>query len=167
MRTTATAPDVRDAEAMRRTSIAVASFVIAPFLLGACSSSTTSSAKTSTTIDPDVAQVKAAATAQAVASGIPSSSFTVDAAVSSANDSWMRFTVSPKDPSSGAFQPYYGYAQQTQTWNVIAIGTAQVGCARPGTGSLGATSTTVAGAAPAGTVPTKVLASFGEACPAG
>ena len=59
-----------------------------------------------------------------------------------------------------------GMIDQGETdWKVIAIGTAQVGCnAAPST--LGATTTTVAGAAPSGNVPATVLASFGEHCPA-
>ena len=144
----------------------IATLVVAPLLLAACSSGSTTTAKTTTTLDPDVAQVMAAATKQAVSSGIPASSFTVKATVSTANDSWMRFTVTPKDPASGTFQPYYGYAQQTKDWKVIAIGTAQVGC-NPAPSTLGATTTTVAGAAPNGNVPTNVLTSFGETCPAG
>ena len=152
--------------AMRSRHILFTTLLIAPLLLAACSSSSSSTAKTTTTLDPDVAQVMAAATKQAVASGIAAGSFTVKATVSSANDSWMRFTVTPKDPASTKFQPYYGYAQQTAHWNVIALGTAQVGCAPAGSGTLGATTTTTAaGAAPSGAVPTNVLASFGESCP--
>ena len=150
---------------MRQRHILITSLLVAPLLLAACSSTSSSTAKTTTTLDPDVAQVIAAATTQAVGSGISAGSFTVKATVSSANDSWMRFTVTPKDPTSSAFQPYYGYAQQTAHWNVIAIGTAQVGCAPAGSGTLGATTTTAAGAAPSGTVPTSVLSSFGETCP--
>ena len=152
---------------MRTRHLLITSLVAAPLLLAACSSTSSSTAKTTTTLDPDVAQVMAAATKQAVGAGIAPGSFTVKATVSSANDSWMRFTVAPTDPTSAKFQPYYGYAQQTAHWNVIALGTAQVGCTSPGGGTLGATTTTAAGAAPSGTVPTNVLASFGESCPAG
>ena len=106
---------------MIRRAVLVTTLAAAPLLLAACSSGSTTSAKTTTTLDPDVAQVMAAATQQAVSSGIPAASFTVKATVSSTNDSWMRFTVTPKDPAAGKFQAYYGYAQQTKDWKVIAI----------------------------------------------
>jgi len=158
---------LRHSGGTRRFQILLASMLVSPLLLAACSSTPSSTAKTTTTIDPDVEQVIAAATAQAVAAGIPASGITVNATVSTANDSWMRFTVAAKDPTSAAFQPYYGYAQQTSKWSVIAIGTAQVGCSRTSSGSLGdmTTTTTAVGAAPSGIVPTAVLKSFGDPCP--
>ena len=132
---------------------------ISAIMLAGCSSTSSSQATTTTTgQDPDVTQVIQAATQQAEASGVKAADFTVTAKVSSANDSWMKFevTATPAGQASNSFQSYYGYAHQTQKWNVIAIGTADVGCS---TGTTGlSTSGSVA-------VPISVIQSFGYTCP--
>ena len=124
--------------------------------LAACSSSsststTTTAANVTTTTsanDPDLLQVQAAADTALKAQRIDTT--TVTASTSTANDSWMRFVVTPKPGSTAA--PLYGFAHQGATWSVVAIGTSEVGCA---TG----TSTQ--------TVPQSVLASFNLACTGG
>ena len=120
--------------------------------LAGCSSSSSSSSSTTTksTVDPDVAQVLALAHGVATKEGLKPSEVTVTATVSPANDSWMRFTVTPKPGASSSVQGGYGYAHQAQTWTVVATGTAQVGCP-------------VNGQPP--TVPLSVITSFGLTCP--
>jgi len=126
--------------------------------LAACSSSsststTTTAANVTTTTsanDPDLLQVQAAADTALKAQRIDTTTVTVTASTSTANDSWMRFVVTPKPGSTAA--PLYGFAHQGATWSVVAIGTSDVGCA---TG----TSTQ--------TVPQSVLASFNLACTGG
>ena len=119
-------------------------------LAGCSSSSSSSSTTTKSTLDPDVEQVLALAHGVAAKEGLKPSEVTVTAKVSPANDSWMRFTVTPKPGASNSVQGGYGYAHQAQTWSVVATGTAQVGCP-------------VNGQPP--TVPLSVITSFELTCP--
>lgn len=140
---------------IRTTSKTAVTVLVGSLLLGAvalagCSSSSTSSSTTKTTLDPDVAQVLALARGVATKSGLTTHDVKVTATVSPANDSWMRFTVTPTANASSSFQGGYGYAHQAQNWSVVSFGTAQVGCP-------------VNGQPP--TVPLSVITSFGLTCP--
>ena len=145
-------------------TLSILGVLFAALLLAGCSSSTESSSTTtsaaSTTTsgqDPDVAQVIEVAKAQAVSSGLVGSNVTVTATVSPVNDSWMKIEVTPTNPSSDAFQPYYGYAHQGANWTVVAFGSAQVGCVATSPNSM----TT---APNQGVVPRSVIESFNMSC---
>jgi ABC-type glycerol-3-phosphate transport system substrate-binding protein len=140
-------------------AILAVGLAIGGITLAACSSSSSSSGTTTTSgTDPDVLQVIAAAKAQAATHGLSAGDISVTAKVSPANDSWMMFKVDAKsNGSANMFQPYYGYAHQTQTWSVVATGTADVGC--PTTGSA----TSLNSSQPS--VPLSVIQSFGMSCP--
>jgi ABC-type glycerol-3-phosphate transport system substrate-binding protein len=143
---------------VKRTLLA-AGLAIGGVTLAACSSSSSSSGTTTTSgADPDVLQVIAAAKAQAATHGLSAGDISVTAKVSPANDSWMMFKVEAKsNGSANMFQPYYGYAHQTQKWSVVAVGTADVGCPTSGSGSsLNSAQTSV---------PLSVIQSFGMSCP--
>jgi len=139
--------------------LVVAGLALGGLALGACSSSSSSSGTTTTSgADPDVLQVIAAAKAQAATHGLSAGDISVTATVSPANDSWMMFKVEAKpNGSANMFQPYYGYAHQTQKWSVVAAGTANVGCPTTGSGSSLNSSQT--------SVPLSVIQSFGMTCP--
>ncbi len=124
--------------------------------LSACSSSASTSASSSTAgptttsvDDPDLLEVISEASKVVTEKGIDPTTVTLTATASTANDSWMRFVVTPRAGSSA--QPLYGFAHQAQNWSVVAMGSSNVGCPGSSTGTY--------------TVPKSVLNSFGLTCP--
>ncbi len=85
--------------------------------------------------------------------GPPVGTWVVSSAnVSSGNPTWVMFKIGAAPAYEAKVQGGYGFAQQLgATWSVVGFGSADVGCAIPG-------STTPV-------VPTPVLSSFGIVCP--
>lgn len=129
-------------------------------LAGCSSSSTSSSATTTTGLDPDVAQVMKLATQVATAKGYSAKDVTVVATVSSANDSWMHFTITPTSSAPANVMAFSGFAHQAQNWSVVTSGTSNVGCPTTSTSMSTGMNAPLA-------VPSAVLASFKIACPTG
>ena len=83
--------------------------------------------------------------------GVAVSDVTIDASISSVNDHWARFVLTPKSSAPRNIEKTYGYMEfREHRWQLIVIGAASVGCGR--------------GVAVAPKVPEAVIRGFGVLC---